>query len=185
MCTLSGVLLRAVEPTAFDGIPLTYPEVGATRRRRAPAGYRSVERIGRIGAGQRDFDRASTALFRWRMHRRAGIRVTAGAAVAAPDVVVVQGLGFGRASLIAPCRVVYVIDSPDRKGFAYGTLPGHPERGEEAFLVDLDDDGTVFLTIRAFSRPASTAARLAGPAGEILQDLILVRYRRALAALTR
>ena len=27
----------------------------------------------------------------------------------------------------APCRVVYVVDEPDRRGFAYGTLPGHPE----------------------------------------------------------
>ena len=29
--------------------------------------------------------------------------------------------------LRAPCRVVYVIDEPDVRGFAYGTLPGHPE----------------------------------------------------------
>jgi uncharacterized protein (UPF0548 family) len=30
-----------------------------------------------------------------------------------------------------PCRVVYVLDEPERRGFAYGTLPGHPESGEE------------------------------------------------------
>jgi hypothetical protein len=28
----------------------------------------------------------------------------------------------------AVCRVVAVIDEPDRFGFAYGTLPDHPER---------------------------------------------------------
>jgi uncharacterized protein (UPF0548 family) len=30
-----------------------------------------------------------------------------------------------------PCRVVYVVDEPRRAGFAYGTLPGHPEIGGE------------------------------------------------------
>jgi uncharacterized protein (UPF0548 family) len=35
------------------------------------------------------------------------------------------GIGFK-----APVRVVYVVDEPTRRGFAYGTLPGHPESGE-------------------------------------------------------
>ena len=54
-----------------------------------------------------------------------------------------------------PARVVYVVDEPLRKGFAYGTLPGHPESGEEAFIVEYRDDDSVWLTIRAFSRPSS------------------------------
>ena len=45
-------------------------------------------------------------------------------------VVLVRMMGF----LQAPCRVVYVIDEPDIRGFAYGTLPGHPESGEERFV---------------------------------------------------
>ena len=44
-----------------------------------------------------------------------------------------------------PARVVYVIDEPLRKGFAYGTLPGHPETGEEAFIVEYRDDDSVWL----------------------------------------
>jgi uncharacterized protein (UPF0548 family) len=44
----------------------------------------------------------------------------------------------------------------------------------------LDDDQVVF-TIRAFSRPASTAARAAGPLGALLQRHIARRYLRALA----
>jgi uncharacterized protein (UPF0548 family) len=179
------VLLREVEPTAFDDAPLTYPEVGATRRRRAPGGYRSVERIARIGTGPGDFARAAAALLGWRMHRRAGVRVTATEPEAVPEAIVLQRIGIGRAGLLAPCRVVYTVDGPDQRGFAYGTLPGHPVHGEEAFLVDLDDDGAVYLTVRAFSRPAGLAARVAGPAGELVQDAILIRYRRALVALTR
>jgi uncharacterized protein (UPF0548 family) len=46
-------------------------------------------------------------------------------------VVLVKMMGF----LQAPCRVVYVIDEPDIRGFAYGTPPGHPESGEERFAV--------------------------------------------------
>jgi uncharacterized protein (UPF0548 family) len=40
----------------------------------------------------------------------------------------------------APCRVIYTITEPRRKGFAYGTLPGHPESGEEAFTISQCDD---------------------------------------------
>ncbi|MBU8820992.1 DUF1990 domain-containing protein, partial [Mycolicibacterium goodii] len=42
---------------------------------------------------------------------------------------------------------------PDRCGFAYGTLHGHPVCGEEAFIVHRDRAGTVFLTLRSLTRP--------------------------------
>jgi uncharacterized protein (UPF0548 family) len=47
-----------------------------------------------------------------------------------------------------------VIDEENRRGFAYGTPPGHPEQGEEAFVVALREDGQVTFTVTAFSRPA-------------------------------
>ena len=50
-----------------------------------------------------------------------------------------------------PCRVVYVVDEPDRRGFAYGTLPGHPESGEELFLVRYDPDTeNVYAEVKPF-----------------------------------
>jgi len=55
-----------------------------------------------------------------------------------------------------------VVDEPRRRGFAYGTLPGHPERGEEAFLITHHDDGTVTFAITAFCAPGSPLARAAG-----------------------
>ena len=72
---------------------------------------------------------------RWGMLRGAG-RAGRGDAreVAAVGSEVMVGLG----PLRAPCRVVYVVDEPDRRGFAYGTLPGHPETGEELFAVRYD-----------------------------------------------
>ncbi|WBU38937.1 DUF1990 family protein [Homoserinibacter sp. YIM 151385] len=78
-----------------------------------------------------------------------------------------------------PARVVYVVDEPDRKGFAYGTLPGHAEEGEEAFLVSRGGDGSVWVTIRAFSRPAGWWWLLA-PALRIAQAYYTSRYLRAL-----
>ena len=38
------------------------------------------------------------------------------------------------------CRAVCSVDTADCQGFAYGTLPGHPERGEETFTVQLTQD---------------------------------------------
>ena len=81
----------------------------------------------------------------------------------------------------APCRVIYVIDEPNRKGFAYGTLPGHPESGEEAFIVDQTDDGSVWLTIRSLSRPSGWQWWAVYPVLRIAQAIFTRRYFRALS----
>ena len=78
----------------------------------------------------------------------------------------------------APFRVTRVVHEPDRVGFAYGTLPGHPEVGEEAFLVRRVGAETVF-ELRALSRPAFPYS-LAAPVGLLLQQRFSDRYLRAL-----
>ena len=80
----------------------------------------------------------------------------------------------------SPVRVVYVIDEPNRKGFAYGTLPGHPERGEEAFVVEQSADGSVWLTITSLSRPSSWIGWLTYPLLAAVQAHVTRRYFRAL-----
>jgi uncharacterized protein (UPF0548 family) len=77
--------------------------------------------------------------------------------------------------LTVPVRVVRVVDEPDRRGFVYGTLPGHPETGEEAFLVERDADGT-WIKVRAFSRPARWYSRLGGPVTSWMQRRYTERY---------
>ena len=77
-------------------------------------------------------------------------------------------------------RVVYAVDQPGRRGFGYGTLAGHPESGEEAFIISQGDDGTVSLAIIAFSRPATRLARATGPLGRAVRHQITGRYLRAL-----
>ncbi len=79
-----------------------------------------------------------------------------------------------------PARVVYVVDEPNRRGFAYGSLPGHPERGEEAFVVERHDDESVWLVIRAFSRPANALFWLGYLPLRWTQERITRRYQKAL-----
>jgi uncharacterized protein (UPF0548 family) len=80
----------------------------------------------------------------------------------------------------APVRVVYVIDEPTRVGFAYGTMPGHPASGEESFIVDKREDDSVWLTIRAFSRPSTFRFRLVWPIMRLQQNRFTQRYLKAL-----
>ncbi|MDN4615229.1 DUF1990 domain-containing protein [Leifsonia sp. F6_8S_P_1B] len=87
---------------------------------------------------------------------------------------------FGPFKVGAPVRVVYVIDEPERKGFAYGTLHGHPESGEEAFLVELRSDGTVWFVLRAFSRPSNAFYRLVAPILSLVQRSYTKKYLRSL-----
>lgn len=95
---------------------------------------------------------------------------------------VLMRLGVGPIALRIPCRVVYVINDADVRGFAYGTLPGHPEAGEERFMLQRHEDGSIELTISAFSRPASRLAKLSGPMSRKVQDAMTERYLRALDA---
>jgi uncharacterized protein (UPF0548 family) len=75
-----------------------------------------------------------------------------------------------------PCRVVWARTEGDEQGFAYGSLPGHPESGEESFVVRLDQGGDVVFTTRVFSRLASPLARLGGPVSRAVQAAALDRY---------
>jgi uncharacterized protein (UPF0548 family) len=111
------------------------------------------------------------------MLRGAGVRVDASSEVAAVDSEVLVGLG----PLHAPCRVVYVIDEADRRGFAYGTLPGHPESGEELFAVRYDTaTDEVNAEVVAFSRHATWWSRLGSPVTSLAQRVITTRYLTAL-----
>ncbi|SCG66713.1 Uncharacterized protein, UPF0548 family [Micromonospora echinaurantiaca] len=146
---------------------LTYPHVGATRDGRLPAGWRHVRHRVRLPDGA--FAAAGAAVLSWRVHRSAGIRMDTDAARAEPGVRVVSRLGVGPLRMAAPCQVVWAVDDADRAGFGYGTLPGHPARGEEAFVVSRDAVGRVWFEVMAFSRPGGCLMRAAGPAGRLFQ----------------
>ncbi|MCU1645596.1 MAG: hypothetical protein JWN03_5871 [Nocardia sp.] len=123
----------------------------------AGSGYREYEKTVVVGHGEVDWRRAAEAVMGWEVKQRSGfrvepqggatLRVTSGA-----DFRITAA--FGPFAIHEPVRVVAVVDTLIRCGFAYGTLPGHPVSGEEAFIVHRSPDGTVALTLRSLTRPA-------------------------------
>jgi uncharacterized protein (UPF0548 family) len=163
------------------GAELTYPEVGATAGD-LPDGYHHLTRRALIGHGNQLFADAGDAVQEWRVQVESGLRVSASSRTAEPGAVLILGLSIGPLRLNAPCRVVYAVNEPRRRGFAYGTLTGHPESGEESFMIEHHVDDRVSFTITAFSRPGTRLTRATGPLGRTLQRRITNRYLRTLAS---
>jgi uncharacterized protein (UPF0548 family) len=137
----------------------SYQQVGATRDN-APNGYNVDRHQIQLGNGEAAFEQAKAAIREWKMFAMPWIQLCW------PDVPIEIGstVGvlvshFGFWSLNA-ARIVYTIDEggePHRYGFAYGTLTGHAEIGEERFTVEFRRDRTVWYEIYAFSRPHGLA----------------------------
>lgn len=153
--------LKSVEPT--------YRDIGATLAGKRPEGFHHDRYEVVLGRGLEVFQRAVTGLKTWQAHRLPGMRVFPGDEEVRTGATVVVTLGTPIMSLAAPCRIVSVIDGQTRWGFAYGTLPGHPEQGEEAFVISISPDSTVRFEIEAFSRPGDVLVRFSGPVGRGIQ----------------
>jgi uncharacterized protein (UPF0548 family) len=161
-----------VKLSDLTGRPLTYAEVGATASR-LPEGYHHVRLSSPIGTGRSRFEQAGAAVMRYGMLRGAGLRVAATTEVAEVGTDVLGKLG----PFAAPCRVVYVVDEPNRRGFAYGSLPGHAVAGEEMFGVRYDPtDESVHAEVVAFSRPATWWSQIGAPVASVIQRVITRRY---------
>ena len=164
------------------GLGFSYPAVGATAAV-PPAGYVVDRTRIRLGDGEAVFSAAKAALGRWEQFDLGWVKAwSPDDSINAGCLVAVAGRSLGLWWLNA-CRVVYVVDERDgpvsRFGFAYGTLPGHVEAGEERFLVEWDrSDDAVYYDILAFSRPRHALARLGHPWVRRLQK----RFGRASAA---
>ncbi|MFG3344154.1 DUF1990 family protein [Streptomyces sp. NPDC048018] len=167
-------LVRSLSDSPATGP--TYPEVGATGTRPLPAGYHHLHHSVRVGHGRAAYAAAGTAVTTWAVHRATGARVRSTAGRAEPGVTVEISIGSGPVRFTAPCQVIWTTHTDRSTGFAYGTLAGHPECGEESFVVDLREDGSVWFTVTAFSRAAVWYTRLGGPVVRALQ----LAYARAL-----
>lgn len=133
------------------------------------ATWRIVDEARVLGTGEGGFIRASAALLEFRAHRHAGVHVRRDGAE--PDVV---WLRVG--PTLSPCRILHVERAPRRTVLVYGTLPGHVECGEEAFLIEHRADGSVVGRCVAFSRPDRWFARLAPHLAAAAQSLVTRRY---------
>jgi uncharacterized protein (UPF0548 family) len=162
---------------------VTYAEVGATEFLPMPNGYHHL--VFRTRIGSVSLDRAATTIMTFALHRAAGVRIVSDSARAVVGARVTVVAGFGPVRLVAPCAVVAVFEAGERRGFAYGTLAGHPEIGEEAFFVSRDDEGAVWFEVRAFSRPARWFAKMGGPVVPWAQRAYAWNLGRALRRLMR
>ncbi|EAR25431.1 hypothetical protein A20C1_04171 [marine actinobacterium PHSC20C1] len=191
-----------MDARTYPNAPVTYGAVGATRGSTftvlPPTGFRRVNRSARIGHGEERWVFAREQILTWGVKRRSGFGVTllprdpAGQPLdlskdstshpkVRPGDTIILGVGRGWFTAHEPVRVVYVVDEPQSAGFAYGTLEGHPLRGEEAFMIERRDDNSVWITVRSFSRPASIKWMLLSPALRLLQHIVVGRYLRALS----
>lgn len=131
--------------------------MGMSRPGAAPAdGFRVGDQRVLLGRGDDVWARAIHTVSGWAVKKGVGF------AISPDDESVVEGrdyvtrFGMGALRLREPVRVVWVAEGPDRAGFGYGTLPGHPLRGEECFLVERDADGSVWFRTRTVSRVAGS-----------------------------
>ena len=185
--------LRRPSAAAIDAelagldVPFPYPEVGATRGFDAPlpaeleSAYDVDHHRFALGSGRATFDAAANAVFAWRHFGVPWVSFHGGDPPAREDQVVATLVGVPGCWLLNPCRVVYTHRPSDAHavGFAYGTLPGHVECGEERFVVSLDPaTDQVHYEIAAFSRPGTWLTRLGYPFARRLQR----RFARASAA---
>jgi uncharacterized protein (UPF0548 family) len=153
--------------------PFNYAEVGRSLGR-TPAGYAANHGRVRLGCGEAVFNRAVEALWRWKMFDLGWVSLCwPDAEIEVGRTVAVLARHFGFWSL-HPARIVFLVDDDGararRKGFAYGTLKGHGERGEETFVIEwLHADDSVWYDLRSFSRPGQALTTLGYPIARMLQ----------------
>lgn len=153
--------------------PFSYVAVGATQTT-PPAGYVVDHNRIQLGRGVSCYHSACAALQRWEMFTLGWLRLCWPATpVATGSTVGVLAQVFG-IHILNACRIVYTIDETiadcTRFGFAYGTLPGHIEQGEERFLVEWRHaDDSVWYDILAFSQPRHWLVRAGYPVARLFQ----------------
>lgn len=154
-------------------LPFSYAEVGATDDDTPPKGYVADRYRVKLGEGEEAYERAKDALRAWRQFGLGWVSAHPGDApmeVGTTVAVLARHAGFWS---LNPARIIYLVEKEgdvERFGFAYGTLPGHAERGEERFLVEYDrQSGAVSYDVFAFSRPNHPLAWLGYPFARLLQ----------------
>lgn len=158
--------------------PYSYETVGRVLAAEPPVGWPLMRAVRRAGSGADDFARGRAAVAGWAAQHHAGTVLCPTTPALDPGTVVAFAtppLGSMPLWVTGVCRIVESIDEERRFGFSYGTLPHHPVRGEEAFLVHHRVDGSVDFEVVAFSRP-SGLLRLGAPVARRLQRRTMERY---------
>ncbi|MCP4440048.1 MAG: DUF1990 domain-containing protein [Aureispira sp.] len=135
------------------GEALSYQHPKATLEKEFPKGFDHDRNKCLLGKGDAIFELAKEGIRNWIIFPKAWIinhptplPLEVGQEVA----VVFNMLG---AWWFNSCRIQYLIEEPNRFGFAYGTLLSHVEKGEEVFWIEKRANGEIWYNIQAFSQP--------------------------------
>ncbi len=166
-----------------SSLPFSYQKIGATAST-PPSGYLHDEYRVILGAGESDYLKAVAAIQSWRHFDLPWVELAVSGKPRVDQVVGIV-LRLGPVWSLNACRVVYTFDNDEpearRSGFAYGTLPGHAESGEERFeVLWTAGDDAVCYRIFAFSRPANRLIRLGSPLVRTLQRRFATDSQRAM-----
>jgi uncharacterized protein (UPF0548 family) len=165
-------------------LDFNYAAVGATAGA-PPRGHVVDHTRVELGRGEPAFRAAKAALKRWDHFQLGWVEACPRTTPIQPGrtvAIVARAAGLW---WLNACRIVYVVDegaASRQFGFAYGTLSGHVESGEERFLVEWSAaDDRVWYDILAFSRPNHLLARIGYPLARRFQK----RFARDSAAAMR
>jgi uncharacterized protein (UPF0548 family) len=185
LCGLGGRRAVGPSPAELDAMlarartqAITYDRAGAT----LDGGGRCRQLD--VGTGERVFQAAVAAVRSWAPQRAIGAVIHPCDATVEMGATVLVVLRLGPFTAVAPDRVVRVVDEPRRFAYAYGTLPGHPERGEESITIEHLDSGVVRASIRILAGPGTPLTWVGAPLVRALQRLAQDRYLRAIATVS-
>ncbi|KUM30693.1 hypothetical protein AQ436_14170 [Arthrobacter sp. EpRS66] len=158
---------------------MTLTQLGEAHWGPAPTGHRIWQSRRLLGSGDTLWNEATEALLTWRIKTRSGFVVEPLEPAQIGDRPRLQAV-LGPIAIDEPIEVVDTLRSASRVGFAYRTRPGHPVRGEEAFILTRQGQ-EVFLEIRSLTAPSDRVCwRVAFPLLLVAQVFTRWRYGRAL-----
>ena len=143
-----------------------------------PNGFNHDKNRVYLGHGKAIFEQGKASIRQWQMFPPSWTRIFPKNAPIEKGQNV--GMAFRLFGLwwINSCRIVYTIDTPQKYGFAYGTLPRHVEKGEELFMIEMLEDGSVWYKIEAFSRPNYWFIWLAYPLARYFQGQFVLDSKK-------
>ena len=153
-------------------LPFSYSEVGASQTT-IPSDYPINHHRIQLGSGADAFARAKNAIQNWTMYKLSWTQLYPIDAPVAVDGVVCVVVNHGFCWSLNSCRIIYIIEENgerERFGFAFGTLPGHSEEGEERFTIEwCHADDSVWFELLAFARPHHILAKIGFPFVRLFQ----------------
>ena len=136
-----------------------------------------------LGEGESTFLNARSALWSWRPHRQAGVRVhTHGPPVVGRDVLLEQRAGL--VTVLQGCRVLTLLESEHDWGFTLGSLSGQVYHLWERLLIERHPDDRVTLLISSHHEVALRGFGLVGGLLSSARRSAVQGYARGMSALS-